>query len=62
MRRMRAQADMEGKSHYIVCGRGGLGRDPFLIGLAASGYRSSSGQLRDIRRASSHAPRLMAAQ
>ena len=57
MRRMLAKADTEGKSHYVVYGRGGLGRDPFLTGLAASGYRGSSGQLSDIRRASSHAPR-----
>ena len=42
MRRMLAQADMEGKSLYVVCSRGSFGRDPFLTGLAASGYRSSS--------------------
>ena len=48
MRRMLAQADMEGKSLYVVCSRGSFGRDPFLTGLAASGYRSR--QLRNIRR------------
>jgi hypothetical protein len=36
MRRMRAQADLEGKSLYAVCSRGGLGPDLFLIGLAAN--------------------------
>jgi hypothetical protein len=59
MRRMLAQADMEGKSLYVVCSRGGLGPDPFLTGLAASGYRNSSGSfaiLTAIRRASSHPP------
>ena len=45
MRRMRAQAELEGKSLYAICSRGSFGRDPFLTGLAASGYRSSSGSL-----------------
>jgi hypothetical protein len=33
MRRMRAQANMEGKSLYAVCSRVSLGRDLFLTGL-----------------------------
>ena len=36
MRRMLAQADMEGKSLYAVCSRGSLGPDLFLTGLTAS--------------------------
>ena len=42
MRRMLAQADMEGKSLYVVSSRGSLGPDLFLIGLAAT-YRNNSG-------------------
>src|SRR5215472_14643561 len=34
LRRMRAQADMEGKSHYAACSRGSLGPDLFLTELA----------------------------
>ena len=34
MRRMRDEADMEGKSHYTACSRGSLGPDLFLTGLA----------------------------
>jgi hypothetical protein len=34
MRRMRAQADLEGKSLYAVCSRGSLGPDLFLTGHA----------------------------
>ena len=51
MRRMLAQADMEGKSLYAVCSRSSLGRDPFLTGLAASGcYRKQLRQLRNVHR------------
>ena len=56
MRRMRAQADMEGKPLYAACGLSSVGRDPFLTGLGASGYRTSSGSFAiftAIRRASS---------
>jgi hypothetical protein len=34
MRRMRAQADLEGKSLYAVCSRGSLRPDLFLTGLS----------------------------
>ena len=44
MRRMRDEADMEGKSHYTACSRGSLGPDLFLTGLA------QRLQLGDIRR------------
>jgi hypothetical protein len=56
MRRMRAQADMEGKSLYAVCSRGSLGPDLFLTGLAQAAYSNGSGSLAiftAIRRASS---------
>jgi hypothetical protein len=58
MRRMRAQADLEGKSLYAVCSRGGLGPDLFLIGLAAN-LGQKLRQLRDVRR---DPPRLTARQ
>ena len=44
MRRMRAQADLEGKSLYAVRSRVSLGPDLFLIGLRQT-YRNSPGTL-----------------
>ena len=55
MRRMRAQADMEGKSLYAVCSRGSLGPDLFLTGLAASCLPQ---QLRQLGNIADNPPRL----